>query len=228
MSAKKTSLPAGAPTEADVADYLMQHPDFLMRHNDVLDRLLPPGRELGDSVSDFQRFLVQRLKGQLEQLREKQQALIAVGYENDMNLSRILGAALRLSEARSLEELAAIVSHEIPALCDVDAATLAIETADLALPATVARLVPGTLEHWLGPADTLLQSYAAGHYELFGQGADSIRSLALLRLEPGEGQPAGVIAFGSQDPEWFTPDQGTDLISFLAGIISRRMAQLLP
>ncbi len=215
-------------SETEVADYLMQHPDFLIRHGAVLDHLLPPGRELGDSVSDFQRFLVQRLKGQVERLREDQQALIAVGHENDMNIGRILGAALRLTEARSLEQLAAMISDEIPALCGVDRAVLAIESDDLALPQSVARLAPGLLDHWLGPADTLLQSYAAPHAELFGVDANAMRSLALLRVEAGQHQPLGVIAFGSHDPEWFSPDQATDFIAFLAGIVSRRLAQLLP
>lgn len=213
--------------ERDVADYLMHHPDFLARHNTVLETLLPPERELGDGVSDFQRFLVQRLKGQVERLREDHQALLAVGRENDVNIGRILGAALRLTEARSLEELAAIIRDEIPLLCGVDRAKLAIESADLALPEAVARLTPGLLDHWMGPADTLLQSYAAPHLELFAQDAPAMRSLAMLRIDAPTG-PAGVIAFGSHDPEWFTPDQATDFIAFLAGIVSRRLAQLLP
>lgn len=222
------SATGAALTEAEVAAYLQRNPDFLARHAYVLDGLLPPGRELGDGVSDFQRFLVQRLKGQVERLREDQQALVAVGHENDMNIGRILGAALRLSEARSLEELAAIIRHEIPDLCGVDRAVLAIESDDLALPQAIARLEPGMLDHWLGPADTLLQSYAAPQGALFGQDAAAMRSLALLRVEPGQHQPLGVIAFGSHDPEWFTPDQATDFISFLSGIVSRRLAHLLP
>lgn len=222
------TAPETTLNEAEIAEYLMQHPDFLARHGHVLDHLLPPGRELGDGVSDFQRFLVQRLKGQVERLREDHQALIAVGHENDMNIGRILGAALRLTEARSLEELAAIIRNEIPALCGVDRAVLALESDDLALPQTMARLLPGTLDRWLGPADTLLQSYAAPQGELFGQDAPAMRSLALLRVEPGYSHPHGVIAFGSHDPEWFSPDQATDFVAFLAGIVSRRLSQLLP
>lgn len=227
MTAKKQPATT-APIESEVADYLMRNPDFLVRHSEVLDKLLPPQRELGDGVTDFQRFLVQRLKGQIEQLRENQQHLIAAGRLNEMNLGRIHGAALRLCEARSLEELAAIITHEMPALCEVDAAVLAVESHDLALPHTVARLTHGTLELWLGPADTLLQAHAVAQPELFGGKASTIRSLAILRIEPGAQHPTSVIAFGCHDPEWFTPDQATDLISFLAGVVSRRLAQLLP
>ena len=227
--ASKSYTPA-QPAEGDVASFLMDNPDFLVRHSEVLDKLLPPQRELGDGVTDFQRFLVDRLKGQVERLRETQQHLIAAGRMNEMNIGRIHGAALRLCEARSLEELAGIIRNEIPSLCEVDAAVLAVESHDmeLALPQAIARLEPGTIERLLGPADTLLQAHAAAQPALFNESVGTIRSLAILRIEPGEQHPVCVIAFGCHDPEWFTPDQATDLISFLAGIVSRRLAQLLP
>jgi uncharacterized protein len=217
-----------ALTDSDVADYLLAHPDFLLRRSEVLDQLLPPQRELGDSVTDFQRFLVARLKGQIEALKERQQDFIVASRLNEMNLARIHGAALRLCEARSLEELAAIIHTELPDLCQVDGAALAIESDDLALPETVARLKPGHLERWLGPADVLLQANAEAQSALFGEQASRIRSFGVLRIEPGAQHPTVCLAFGSYDPEWFTPDQATDLISFLAGIVSRRLAQLLP
>ncbi len=215
-------------SDHDVADYLLAHPDFLLRRSDVLDQLLPPQRELGDAVTDFQRFLVARLKGQIEALKERQQDFIVASRLNEMNLARIHGAALRLSEARSLEELAAIIHDELPVLCQVDAAALAIESDDLALPQSVSRLQPGHLERWLGPADILLKANAQPWPELFTKNANTIRSLGILRIEPGSQHPVACLAFGSHDPEWFTPDQATDLISFLAGIVSRRLAQLLP
>jgi uncharacterized protein YigA (DUF484 family) len=215
-------------TESNVANYLLDHPDFLLRRSEVLDQLLPPQRELGDSVTDFQRFLVARLKGQIETLKERQQNFIVASRLNEMNLARIHGAALRLCEARSLEELAAIVHTELPELCQVDTAALAIESDDLALPHTVSRLKPGYLERWLGPADVLLQAHADPLPDLFGAQALHIRSLGVLRMEPGAQHPTVCLAFGSRDPEWFSPDQATDLISFLAGIVSRRLAQLLP
>jgi uncharacterized protein YigA (DUF484 family) len=83
------------------------------------------------------------------------------------------------------------------------------------------------IDFWLGPADAMLRANTTGIPELFGTEAASIRSYAMMRLEPGNGA-CGVVAFGSKDPEWFTPDQATDLVGFLAGVMARQLGRLLP
>ena len=50
-------------TDEDVKHYLRQHPDFLERHIDLLDILIPPtagGKDAG--IVDFQMILVEKLK----------------------------------------------------------------------------------------------------------------------------------------------------------------------
>lgn len=226
MAVKKKSEPAHKTDEAEVIAYLTSHPDFLLHHPGLIEHLLPPERELGDSISDFQRFFVQRLKGQIEDMRETQQALIAAGRANDMNLGRIHGAALRLTEAATLDELGRIIRNEIPHLCAVERAVLGLEGDTL--PDSIAALPAGIIENWMGPADTMLRSYTIGFPELFGIDSAAMRSLAIIRIEMPHHPVNAVVAFGSHDPEWFTPDQATDLISFLGGIIARRLSALLP
>lgn len=207
-------------TENQVASYIEEHPEVLEQ--------LGLRRDLGAGVSDMQPVLLRKLRGQVDRLRETQQGLIETGRENEVTLSRIHGAALRLCEANSLEMLAGIIADELPLLCGVDVAALAIETRDLALPQLVARLHPGILDHWIGPADTMLQSHSRGKDEVFPRASAPVASIALLRLEAGGNHPPAIIAFGSYDPEWFTPEQSTDLVAFLAGIAARRLAQLMP
>lgn len=223
MTTKKKTASV-LPSEADVMAYLTENPDFLSRHPAMIEHLLPE-RELGDGISDFQRFFVQRLKGQIEDMRETQQALISAGRANDMNLGRIHGAALRLSEATTLDELGRIVRDEIPHLCAVDRAVIGVESD--AMPESISALPSGSIEQWMGPADAMLRSYTIGFPELFGIDSAAMRSLAVIRLEAPSRPLTAVVAFGSHDPEWFTPDQATDLISFLGGIIARRLATLL-
>lgn len=226
MTVKKKAEVAHPISETDVISWLTAHPDFLVSHTALLEHLLPPERELGDGISDFQRFQVQRLKGQIADMRATQQALITAGRANDMNLSRIHGAALRLTEAATLDELGRIIRDEIPQLCAVDRAVLGVEGDDL--PASIATLAHGTIENWMGPADAMLRSYTIGFPELFDIDSAAMRSLAVIRLDPPGRMMNAVVAFGSHDPEWFTPDQATDLISFLGGIIARRLSALLP
>jgi hypothetical protein len=42
-----------------------------------------------------------------------------------------------------------------------------------------------------------------------------------LRIEISPKTPAGIIAFGSRDPEAFGPDQAIDQIGFLAQVVER-------
>ena len=43
-------------TDSAVADYLGRHPDFLIRHPNVLNGLKPPARWSGDDVVDMQHY----------------------------------------------------------------------------------------------------------------------------------------------------------------------------
>ena len=56
---------------------------------------------------------------------------------------------------------------------------------------------------------------------LFGDKLDHIRSMAIVRLALWEPSRQGILAFGSSDPEAFTPDMGSDLVAFLARVVER-------
>ncbi len=203
--------------EKDIVQYLQNHPDFLVRYPDLITKLSLPARPFGEGVSDFQSFMVQRLKMQVQALRDSQHSLITAGHENDISLTRLHATALRLMEARSLEELGHIVQKDIPSLCSIDCAQLALENTKT--PPSILSLPDSTIESWLGPADAMLCAHAKPMPELLGQHSAAIRSVALVRLEIGK--KSGLLSFGSNDPEWFHPDQGTDFIAFLGGIVVR-------
>ena len=44
---------------------------------------------------------------------------------------------------------------------------------------------------------------------------------ALIRLDIHSKAPAGILAFGSRNPDFFAPDQGTELVTFLARVVER-------
>jgi uncharacterized protein YigA (DUF484 family) len=56
---------------------------------------------------------------------------------------------------------------------------------------------------------------------LFGETSEPIESCALIRLALWAPVRAGVLAFGSADPNGFAPDMGVELITFLAGVVER-------
>ena len=49
-------------TSSQVAEYLRRHPQFLIRHPDLLDYQIPPARNKGEGIIDLQQFMVERLR----------------------------------------------------------------------------------------------------------------------------------------------------------------------
>ncbi len=67
----------------------------------------------------------------------------------------------------------------------------------------------------------------AGDPAIYGPGAGLIQSEALLRLMISSRTPAGLVAFGSRDPDLFHDGQGTELIAFLGSVIERLLRSWL-
>ena len=56
---------------------------------------------------------------------------------------------------------------------------------------------------------------------LFGERAETIGSMAMVRMAIWEPARQGLLAFGSADPEGFTADMGAELVAFLARVVER-------
>lgn len=61
--------PPAPMTAARVASYLRSHPDFLVRHPDLVTVLTPPAAERGETVVDMQQFMLKRLQDEVRQIR---------------------------------------------------------------------------------------------------------------------------------------------------------------
>ena len=62
---------------------------------------------------------------------------------------------------------------------------------------------------------------------LFGDQADQVASIAMVRMAIWTPARQGVLAFGSPEPEGFTGDMGAELVAFLARVVER-MAERWP
>jgi len=211
-------------TARQVIDYLDRHPEFLIRHPDLLERQKLPSRINGDRVADLQSYLLDRLRGDISKLRSEQDELLANSRDNLSTQDRVHRAALALLSARSFEQLIEIVTTDLAVLLDVDVVTLCIESD--APPKDPVRydglliLPVGTIDEALGPGvEILLRDDIDGDPVIFGGAAGLVRSDALIRLVAHEDAPMGLISFGTRHPGFFNPSQGTELLSFLARIL---------
>lgn len=217
------SLPA--LTVDDVARFLHDHPDFFIQRPDVLEGLRMPRTDATRGVVDFQSALLERLKSDKSNASRLQKELIDTFRANMNNQSRIHTAVLVLLEAESFEELIETITQDFPVLLDVDTASVIIESTSKEVPfihqAGMRFARQGTVNRWLGTGDALLQANVNGQEEIFGPGAGLVKSQALLRLEISQDTPAGILAFGSRNPDMFQPDQAIDQIGFLAQVVER-------
>lgn len=214
----------GRVTAAQVVDYLRQHPEFLVRHPDLLDIQVVPGRRRGEGVVDLQQFMVERLRRDVARLKADQDDLLANSRDNLSTQDRIHQAVLALLGADTFAHFIEIVTTDLSVLLDVDAVSLCIEATDGSAAKLrvdgVQVLPPGTVDRVLGTdRAALLRDDTTGDAEIFDAGAGLVRSDALIRLKFGERVPPGLIAFGTRHPGYFDPGQGTELLHFLARVI---------
>lgn len=209
------------PSAVEVAAYLCTHPDFLIRHPELVAMLTPPEMQYGDNVLDLQNFMMQRLRSDLTLLKGQQRALIATSRSNLSSQNRIHAAVLALMEATSFEQLLQVVTTDLAILLDVDIVTIGVESAAQThprLPVPGIRLLPtGTVAGILGPErPARLANDIEGTISLFGDAAGLVRSEALLRLTVSEDGPPGLLCIGTRRPDRFHAGQGTELLCFLA------------
>ena len=226
------SLRAAAPHEEaareldarDVLLYLRRHPDFLDEHPEALRLLRPPSREIGDGVVDFQHFLHERQRRELNRVNLEYRNLIAVSRGNLASQARVHKAALAVLAAPSFGQLLQIVTTDLAVLLDVDVATIAVENIAGITPRLnthgVHLLKAGTVEALLGPEKAVVyEADVQGDPALFGGAAGLVRSQALLRLRFGRETPTGLLCVGTRKLGRFHPGLGTELLGFLGRIV---------
>lgn len=221
-------------TADDVAAFLRDHPDFLIRRPDVVPHLLPPPADHGGGVIDMRQYLLERLRGEYTRLSEQQTLLVEATRANLMNQRRVHAAVLHMLSCTNLETLVDAIVADLSVLLDVDAALLLMEQpagpiATLA-PGGITMVAHGAIDRLLGRADVALRADIHGASDLWVGQDVTIRSEALVRLCFGateEDGPVGLLAFGSVEPDMFHPGQATDLLLFLAGAVERAVMRFL-
>ncbi len=214
---------AGRLTAAQVVDYLQRHPDFLVRHAELLDAQQAPSRRQGPGVLDLQQVMVERLRRDVARLRTEQDDLLANSRDNLSTQERVHRAALALLAARSFEHLIETVMTDLAVVLDVDVVSLCVEASEGRKRRSVegVQLLPaGMVGELLGNGrDTLLRDDVEGDPRIFGAAAGLVRSDALLRITASQVAPVGLLAFGTRHPGYFNPGQGTELLAFLARVL---------
>lgn len=229
------TAPAAFPTglsEAEVIEWLKQNPDLLNRHPDLCEILLPPSAPRhGDNVVDLQRFMVQRLQGELHRVSHVGNELLDASRQNLSATQRVHAAVLMLLEAGTFEHMIHMATQDWTDLLEVDVISLCVEgdpekMKDIATGGVVV-LPNGAIDTLLGAIPAIARDNCEAADWLYGPAASLVKSDALARLDFGPTAPQAMLALGSREHDKFQPHQGTELLQFLAGVLGRSVRQWL-
>ncbi len=220
-----SSQPAEQGTREDpdleqrVTDYLVSHPDFFERNEEVLAAIQVP-HLIGGAVSLIE-HQVRVLRKQLDAERHRLTHLLSRAREYEALSMRLHGLVLQLMAVDDPEHLCHLLREAMLREFRAEALALRLFPLDLADanpkdPLTAAFCDFIDLEHALcGP---LSPERAV---MLFGAAGGNIRAAALVPIRAGG--HSGVLAIGSEDVERFHPDMGTDFLDRLGEIISQKL-----
>jgi uncharacterized protein YigA (DUF484 family) len=162
-----------------------------------------------------------RVRADHQREAEQRQMLEEVARANFAAQAQTHGAVVDLLEARNHSDLARRVDELARTRFGLAAGVVALERDGLP-PAGWKHLVEGQVDLILGgPQRMARMGLAPTALGLFGPDASEVASVAMVRMAIWEPARQGILAFGSADPEGFTPDMGSELVAFLARVTER-------
>ncbi len=200
-----------------VRRFLADNPDFLKGDEGLL-------AELGQTVASgnvVEFAPMARVHAAHQREAEQRQILEETARANFAAQAQTPGAVVDLLDARNLSDLARRVDDLARTRFGLAAGVIAVECEGLP-PAGWKHLVEGQVDLILdGQRRMARMGFAPTALGLFGPEAGEIRSMAMVRVAIWEPSRQGLLAFGSDNPDDFTPDMGAELVAFLARVVER-------
>ena len=232
-------------TEHKIEDALREaiiaQPDVILDDKDVMHALIAANEKImGANIVDLRGIAMDRLETRLDRLEDTHRSVIAAAYENLAGTNQIHRAILRMLDPVDFEVFLRDLGGDVAEILRVDSVRLVLETAQTekdgalsslgeALTVQPAGYIDDYLTQGRGGASrqVTLRQIQEGDTSIYSEKAGWIRSEACLKLDFGTGRLPGMLALGAEDPHMFSPQQGSDLLVFFAGVFERIMRRWL-
>jgi len=211
--------PAAAAAEA-VRAYVRMNREQLATDGELLALLLPR-RFADEGVSDFQSYVIEKLRDENAALRAERHGLQGARARATGLGDGLKRLVLELLDARTFEEAILVATNAAPAF-GADCATLCVE-GDGAAPQGcdgVRLIAPGTATTVLGRDASGAILSGCGEI-LLGSGGAEYASLAVFRLRLGNHAPAAVYVVGAREAGCFDSDEIAADLAFFARALER-------
>ncbi|MDA7428395.1 DUF484 family protein [Primorskyibacter aestuariivivens] len=226
----------------DLRAKIISRPSVILDDKDVMHALIAANeKSMGTNIVDLRGIAMERLESRLDRLEDTHRSVIAAAYENLAGTNQVHRAILRMLDPTDFETFLRNLSGEVADILRVDAVRLVLESGERADDDPAIRKLgdvlmvaePGFIAEYItagqmgGVRPVTLRQLASGDAAIYGDKAADQRSEACLVLDFGPGRQPGMLVLGAEDPHQFTPQQGTDLLAFFAGVFERSMRRWL-
>lgn len=209
-------------TEQAVVAYLEQHPDLLLKHRSLLERMQVPHNTGSGMVSLIERQ-VEVLREKNRQQDERLLVLVNNARINEELTDKLHRYSLQLSSTETIEQLMQGAAENLQQLFAIDAVSIHIKPEYQSDRVQISNL---SEKSYAAMLDTLGNESCRCHNELddellvslFGDKSSAVKSCALLALDTPH--RIGFIALGAADQDRFTPQVGTLVLSRLGELFS--------
>lgn len=227
--------------EAQLREAIIAMPETVLDDKDVMRALIAANeKSMGGNIVDLRGIAMERLESRLDRLEDTHRSVIAAAYENLAGTNQIHRAILRMLEPVDFEVFLRDLGGAVAEILRVDAVVLVLESGDGDAEGVVQRLgdvlrvtQPGFVDDYLTHGrggqvrQVTLRQVQGASETVYGRSSDWIRSEACLKLDFGKDRLPGLLVMGAEDPHQFSPQQGTDLLMFFAGVFERAMRRWL-
>ena len=231
MTSKTSSAPLPPLSEADIAEYLINTPEFFQRHAEVLGSITIASPHGARAVSLHERqteLLREKIKG----LEQRVMDMVRHGNENAAIAQKIHEWACTLARAIDPADLPQVAADGIQASFDVPQAALRVW--GVAPQHQSAAFASGVSEDTRAFATSLTMPFCGPNLGFEATAwlpqPEVVQSMALLPLREGtidSTTPAfGLLVLGSPDPQRFDATMGTEFLSRMAELASAALARL--
>lgn len=213
--------PSPRLTDADVREWLVEHPEFMAENPEVLAAQVVPHEAGAASLIERQ---VELLRTENQRLKRQLSHLSGVAGENERLMQRLHKLSLQLMAAGSAREMIERLCRGLKDDFRADSVCLMLDSADAELHALEGIVaMPEDHPGWLA---TLLASGKPQCGRLtrtkrefvFGKADGELGSAALVPL--GE---RDLLAIGAESPDRFHPDMGTLFLELLRETLRVRL-----
>lgn len=229
---------AGKGGHPRIRDLIIADPKLVLDDVEVLQALASVQNDgLGDNVIDGRGMAIRRLEQKLRQLGAENRLLKEVLHENSEAVHRIHLAALTLLEIKDFKQLADFLDGELPKVMKVEAIRLLLigslkgRIRDSLAEFAVGRVGASVKRAYVGPVDekpekVVLRQVPKDSAKVYGTTGKPVRSEALLPIALDGAHLAGVLVFGSSDPDSFRPNMSTDLLELIGKVFAMTVVRL--